>query len=325
MKILHQITQKLINSKHVLITAHKNPDGDALGSMIALGLSLKALDIKITMYNESPIPAKYDFLPCVDSIKQHFCEKENYDTAVILDCSDLSRIGKAAQKINKISSIINIDHHLFNTGFGDFKLIDSKASATAEIIYHLIKDMQVSFNKDIAISIYTGILTDTGSFRFSNTGRSAFEICGEMTGFGAEPYKIAKNIYDNYSLNRIKLIRMALESIEIFNNGKLSIMTLTREIMAKTGARHEDISGLINYAGAINGVQVAVLIQQSVKDKIKNRSVDKFHVSLRSDGSVDVASIASLYQGGGHYRAAGFDINAKLDDLKAELIKKIES
>jgi len=325
MQISHKITQKLINSKNVLITAHKNPDGDALGSMIALGLSLKALNIKITMYNESPIPAKYGFLPCIDSIKQHFCEKENYDTAVILDCSDLNRIGKAAQKIDKISSTINIDHHLLNTEFGDFKIINSKVSATAEIIYHVIKNMGVCFNKDIATSIYTGILTDTGSFRFSNTGISAFEICGEMMGFGAEPSKIAENIYGNYSLNRIKLIMKALESIEILNNGSLSIITLTREILIKTGARDEDIPGLINYALEINGVKVAVLIKQHMKDIVKNRGIDKFHVSLRSDGSVDVSSIASLYHGGGHYRAAGFDINAKLCDLRADLINKLGS
>lgn len=217
------------NSHHVLVATHNNPDGDAIGSLIALGLSLDTLNIKTTLYNESPIPAVYRFLPSVNRVVQHI-NSTHFDVAVILDCGNMKRIGDAASIVSKIPVIVNIDHHVSNTRFGHFQFIDTSACATAEIIYRLIKMMDVPINKAIATSIYTGILTDTGSFRFSNTNRSAFEICQEMVGLGVVPYNIAKQVYGTYSLGRIKLLNLALDSIEIANNGKLSTMTLTQNM-----------------------------------------------------------------------------------------------
>jgi phosphoesterase RecJ-like protein len=305
----------LKNSNNLFLATHTNPDGDAIGSLIAMGLSLEALNKRTTLYNESPIPAVYRFLPFADRIVQYVDKANIYDTAIILDCSDLERIGKAVSMVNKIPIIINIDHHITNTCYGDFQLIKSSACATTEIVYKLMKDMAVPINKAIAASIYTGILTDTGSFRFSNTNRAAFEICEEMVELGVDPYSIAQHVYGTYSLGRIKLLNMALDSIEISYNGRLSMMTLTRDMFYETDTRTEDADGLINYAKSIEDVKVAVLIQE-----LQNKN-KQFHVSLRSNGTVNVAEIASSFGGGGHFNAAGFNIESTLSDLKSQIFK----
>ncbi len=312
---MNQIIHHLKNSNNLFLATHTNPDGDAIGSLIAMGLSLEALNKRTTLYNESPIPAVYRFLPFADRIVQYVDKANIYDTAIILDCSDLERIGKAVSMVNKIPIIINIDHHITNTCYGDFQLIKTSACATTEIVYNLMKDMAVPINKAIAASIYTGILTDTGSFRFSNTNRAAFEICEEMVELGVDPYSIAQHVYGTYSLGRIKLLNMALDSIEISYNGRLSMMTLTRDMFYETDTRAEDADGLINYAKSIENVKVAVLIQE-----LQNKN-KQFHVSLRSNGTVNVAEIASSFGGGGHANAAGFSIESTLSDLKSQIFK----
>lgn len=315
---MDSITRQLKKSDHILIATHTHPDGDAIGSLSALGLSLKALNKNITLYIESPIPAVYRFLPEVHLVVNKI-GKTNYDTAVILDCGDLNRIGEAVSIVSRIPVIVNIDHHVTNTHFGHFQLIDTSACATSEIVYRLIKQMAVPLDKAIATAIYTGVLADTGSFRFSNTNRAAFAICQEMVELGVHPYDISQHVYGTYSLGRIKLLNRALDSIEISANGKLSIMTLTKDMFVETHTQPEDVDGLINYAKRIEDVRVAALIQEHYNGTEQPRNSNKFHVSLRSDGSVDVAAIASLFGGGGHSSAAGFNIESTLSDIKIKI------
>ena len=320
---MNQIIRHLKNSNHILVASHANPDGDAIGSLIAMGLCCDALNKKTTFYNESPIPAVYRFLPAANRLLRTI-KNENYDFAVILDCSDLQRIGNAASAVRQIPLIVNIDHHVTNTRFGHFQLIDNSACATAEIVYRLIKQMNVPFDNAIATSIYTGILTDTGSFRFSNTNRAAFSICQQMVELGVDPYIIAQHVYGTYSLGRIKLLNLALDSIEISRNGKLSIMTLSQDMFDKTHTQAEDGDGLINYAKRIEDVKVAALIQENQNGKEKLKKIKRFDVSLRSDGTVDVASIAASFGGGGHSIAAGFNIETTLSDITSQLLELAE-
>jgi phosphoesterase RecJ-like protein len=321
---MDRIINQLLSSNHVFLASHTNPDGDAVGSTIAMGILLSAIDKKITLYNESSIPAVYRFLPRVEMIENNINEANDFDTAIILDCGNLQRIGTAASMVNDISAIINIDHHISNDHFGHFQLIDTTASSTAEIIYRLIKKMGVAIDKTIATSIYTGVLTDTGSFRFSNTNQAAFAICQEMVEKGVDPSDVARNVYGRYSLGRIKLLNLALDSIEIFHNGKLSIMTITQEMLSKTGTRAEDIDGLINYARRIEDVKIAALIheEKNVRHNLKDSS--QFHISLRSDGTVDVAAIAASFGGGGHITAAGFEVQSGLAEIKSDIANLTE-
>ncbi len=323
--MMNQIIRQLKNSNHVFLCSHINPDGDAIASVVAMGLSLASLQKETTLYNESPIPAVYRFLPSVKRIVRHIDRQTIYDTAIVLDCGNLQRIGKAASFVSRIPVIINIDHHVSNTSFGDFRLIDFSACATVAIIYRLLKQMELSITKDIATLIYTGILTDTGSFRFSNTNKSAFAICKEMIDIGVDPYYVARNVYETFSPGYIKLLHKALGSIEISKNGKLSMIMLTQEMLDETGAQPEEINGLINYAKAINNVKIAVLIHRTSDTKgTKGKAQGRFRVSLRSDGTVDVAAFASSFGGGGHYRAAGFEIDSSIVDLKNRIFNFAE-
>ena len=318
---MKKIVNHLKNSNHIIIASHKNPDGDAIGSLIAMGLALDAPNKNITLYNESPIPSAYRFLPSVERIVRQIKETNTYDTAIILDCADFQRIGKISSVISKIPVIINIDHHITNNRFGNLNLIDTSACATAEIIFNLLIEMTLPIsNSAIATSIYTGILTDTGSFRFSNTNKSAFAICEKMVEAGVDPYNVARHVYGRYSLGQIKLLNMALESIEISDNGKMSMMILTKNMLDETGTRPEDTDGLINYAKSIENVKIAALIHELSNGKGVSEKPEHYHVSLRSDGTVDVAAIASSFGGGGHNRAAGFSIEATLSDIKTQLL-----
>lgn len=304
----------------MLITSHAEPDGDAVGSLIALGLAIGKLNIKTTLYNESPIPAVYRFLPSVERIVRHIKKANTYDTAIVLDCGDIDRIGDVSSVVAKIPFIINIDHHVSNTGFGNIQLINEDACSTAEIAYRLIKALSVPMDKAIATCLYTGILTDTGSFRFSNTNEAAFAISKEMAGLGMEPYDVAQHVFGTYSLGRIKLLNLALNSIEISDNGKLSMMTVTRRMLADTGTQTEDVDGLINYARRIKDVKVAALIHELPNGSTEKMKKSLYHVSLRSDGTVDVADIAGSFGGGGHASAAGFQTESTLSNLKTEII-----
>lgn len=321
---MDQIIQHIKDGQHILIASHAEPDGDSVGSLVALGLALTKLDKKITMHTPSPIPAVYRFLPGASRIVQQIQDADIYDLALVLDCGDLTRIGDTSAEIGRIPVLINIDHHVSNTGFGHIQFIDTDACATAEIIYRLINALEIPFDKDIATSIYTGILTDTGSFRFSNTNQAAFAISKVMTDAGVEPHNVAQRVFGTYSLGRIKLLNMALNSIEISENGKLSMMTVTRSMLNTTGTSTEDLDGMINYARRIEDVKVAALIHEIKNGAGKFTNMNRYHVSLRSDSSVDVAKIAGKFGGGGHASAAGFQIESTLVALKSKIIELAE-
>jgi phosphoesterase RecJ-like protein len=319
--MITQIIDQLKKSQSILSVSHSNPDGDAIGALLATGLALKALRKDVHMYNERAIPAVYRFLPSVQLIEQKVNNIDDYDTVVVLDCGAVERVGKIASKIRQAQLVINIDHHVTNTRFGHMHLIDPNACATAEIVYRIIKQLNIKISSHMATAIYTGILTDTGSFRFSSTNQQAFAICTEMIGCGANPYEIAQHVYGHYSLGRIKLLNLALDSLEISPSGKLSIMSLSQDMMDITRTQEEDIDGIINYARRIEDVKVAALIHEVAGNGRERR---QYHVSLRSDGSVNVALIAAQFGGGGHANAAGFSVEAALSDLKEKIIELSE-
>ena len=317
---MDQIIKQINEARHILLASHSEPDGDAVSSILALGLAIGKLGKKTTIYNASPIPAVYRFLPSVERIVRHIKKANTYDVALVLDCGDLPRVGQATATVSQIPVVINIDHHISNTGFGDIQLIDPQACSTAEIVYRLIKAMAVPIDTAMATSLYTGILTDTGSFRFSSTNQAAFAISQEMAELGVEPHEVAQHVYGTYSLGRIKLLNLALDSIEISDNGKLSIMTVTGAMLEETRTQPEDADGMINYARRIEDVKVAALIHEQKNGKTNSNGQRRFHVSLRSDGSVDVAAIAGRFGGGGHTSAAGFQVETTLKKLKSDII-----
>ncbi len=319
--MIEQLINQLNKSRTVLVASHVNPDGDAVGALLALGLALKSMNKGVCVYNQNAIPAVYRFLPSVSTIGQTVAMPLEYDAIVVLDCGSIERLGAISPDVRKTSMIINIDHHMTNTRFGHIHLIDPNACATAEIVYRVIKALSVKIDRAMAMAIYTGILTDTGSFRFSNTNQAAFAICAEMIERGANPYEVAQYVYGHYSLGRIKLLNLALDSLEISPKGNVSIMSLTQDMMDNTGTQDEDIDGIINYARRIEDVKIAALIHETAG---YGRDRRQYHVSLRSDGSVNVAHIASFFGGGGHANAAGFSAEATLPELKDKIVELSE-
>ena len=311
------VNRILRNSRKVLVTSHLHPDGDALGSMLALAHALEKQGKEVFLYNESCIPKNFFFLPGIEKIQSKVPDYSVFDAACILDCSELSRTGKCRKILKNIPEIINIDHHTTNTGFGTRTVIDTNACATAEIIYRIISDMDVEICIDTAYCIYTGIFTDTGSFRFSNTNKHSFSICTEMVEKGVSPHTVARHIYGRYSLGRIKLINLVLDSIELSENGKIALMILTKEMFEKTKTSEEDVSDLINYAEHLEDVKIAALIKESLNSC---GNLQYYHVSLRSDGTQDVSKIAFSYGGGGHESAAGFSSSLPFKQLKQEMM-----
>ena len=320
----YQILRHVNDSRHVLVASHENPDGDAISSLVAVGLALELKGKTVTFFNPDPIPAVYRFLPSTNRITTDAQDTEKFDTAVILDCGELDRIGRAAEAVRKIPVIINIDHHFTNTNFGTVQLVDPSACATAELVYRLLLAMAIPIDKDIATLVYTGILTDTGSFRFSNTNQAAFDICREMVERGVEPHNVAQYVYGTYSIGRIKLLNLALDSIELSRNGKMSIMTVTQDMLRQTGTQPEDADGLIHYARRIEAVKVAAMIQESRNGLGAGKTRNRYHVSLRSDGTIDVSAVAVTYGGGGHQNAAGFGIDGSLPEVKARIARLAE-
>lgn len=318
--ILHHLKQ----SDRILLASHVMPDGDAIGSLIGLGLALEQWGKKIRLYNESPIPAIYQFLPSLHLIHRTIGDISQFDTAMVLDCSDLHRIGDAAEAVSHIPVVINIDHHATNTRFGKYQYVDAAASSTAEIIHRIVTAMNTPITIGMAYAIYTGIMADTGSFRFANTTPEAFEISHHMVKCGADPHKVAHHVYETVSLSRLRLLNMLYDSIELSANGKMSVMTLTQNMLKITGTRLEDVNGLINYAKQIENVRLAVLLFERSKGR-NRKNGGEFHVSLRSNGAFNVANIAKTFGGGGHQNAAGFDIQASLPELKRTIFQFSEA
>jgi phosphoesterase RecJ-like protein len=320
--MLKQVAETLNHSRRVFVASHADPDGDAIGSLVAMGLALESTGKPVVFYNQTATPAVYRFLPAVERISANPAACRDCDVAVIIDCGDLERIGPAAARVKRLPVIVNIDHHVTNTGFGDLRLVDSDACASAEVVYRLIEAMGVAIDPPMAQALYTGILTDTGSFRFSNTNRAAFAICDHLVRIGVKPADVARHVYGHFSMGRIRLLNMALETIEISENGKVSLMSLTDDMLRQTETQSEDIDGLINYARRIKDVKMAALIHEFSNGDGGNGN--HHHVSLRSDGSVDVAAIAATYGGGGHTTAAGFNIEAPMVEIKARIMALAE-
>ena len=260
---MNPILQTIKTADRILVTTHTDPDGDAVGSLLAMGLALERLGKQTIAVQRKPDSGG---LPVPAGRGPHRtasgCRSRRYDARRSRLRRSLAHWQRGATASSRMAAVINIDHHVSNTGFGSHRLIDGQACATAEIVYRLIRALEVPLDKAIATCIYTGILTDTGSFRFSNTNAAAFAISRDMMDAGVDPYEVAQRVFGSYSLGRIKLLNLALNSIEISPNGKLSLMTVTRAMLEETRTQQEDVDGLINYARRIEDVRVAALIQE---------------------------------------------------------------
>jgi phosphoesterase RecJ-like protein len=313
---IQKVVESINQRRSFLIATHVNPDGDAIGSLLALTSMLHRLGKEAHPYCQDPAPAAQTFLPGARSIRNGGAQPSQYEAAVLVDCGDLHRVGPAlSETVQNIPLLINIDHHVTSAPFGDVYWVKPEASSTCEMLYDLSEALSISMDPDLATQLYTGILTDTGSFRFSNTSRRVLEIAARLVAAGAEPARIAEYVYDSASPQRLRLLSRVLSTVVFNAEDRLATAELTRQMFAETGTSEADSEGFINHLRSVGTVDVAILFRED-----KNGAI---HVSMRSKGKVDVATFAQERGGGGHRNAAAFRAPGDMRSISARVTREM--
>ncbi len=307
------IITALQSCKTILISVHKSPDGDALGSQIALMLALEKMGKTVTAHNLDPVPEIYRFLPHQNRISFGPVVAGRFDAMMVLD-ADPPRTGLFANDY-PAATLINIDHHITNPVIWPITWLDAGASATGEMIYQLITQAGLPLDRDMALCLYTAIFTDTGSFRYSNTSPQCMRIAATLLEAGADPWLVTENVYESYSFNRLKLLGTVLGEMERSPDKRMAWVVVTDELYQKTNTTSEDTDNFVNYVRSVSGVEVAILFRQTAPQQYK--------ISLRSKGRVDISSLAQALGGGGHKNAAGSTLDGTLDDVRRKVLGEV--
>jgi len=315
--VLNTIADILKKGERFFLASHKDPDGDAIGSLLALGEALILSGKDVALFNEGPIPDSFASLKGIERIVNNFNPEAGFDALLVLDCANLERVGNMCFHLSKIRPLINMDHHKNNSQFGDLNLVDPDSSSVGEIVYRLIKLADLPMNVAIAENIFAAIQTDTGSFRYENTTREAFRIAGEMLGWGVSSWKISRKIMDGYTLKKLRLLESTLKTVELHHAGKVALITITKQMLSKAGADDFDSERFVDYPRFLSDVEIAALIKEIGEDYYK--------FSLRSNDWVNVADLANHFGGGGHPCAAAFTREGSLEVVKQDFLSKARS
>ncbi len=346
------IFRTIETSKKVLIATHENPEGDAISSAIAMGLFLTALNKEVYLYDKDQIPNNIKFLPGSEKFLNEF-PNESIDLLIVVDCGEFSRIGSKYEQLSDINKIINIDHHFTNTGFGHLNLVLPDASSTGEVLFYLFlaygasackasyspydnflgdkfseplpcdpderKNILSFITGDIALSLYTSILTDTGSFHYSSSNKRSFYICSVLNEYDLDPSKIATEIFETKPAEMYFLLGKSLSTLEFALSGKVASMTGTKKMIEdvlKDGGGNR-INGLyenfVNYPRSIQGVEIAIFFRET--------GPGQYRLNFRSKSYANVAYVAEKFGGGGHKFAAGCKVSGDLSEIKKEVYK----
>lgn len=314
-----EISRVIQKNKNFLITSHINLDGDGIGSELALYFILKKLNKKVTILNQDRIPKIYDFLPDSDKVQywnNNRINPKSIDVGIALDCSSIKRIGRTYEIFKDIKTIINIDHHKSNENFGNLNYLDCSASSVGEIIYELIAFLDIDLlDEKISTCLFAAIITDTGSFRYSNVSSKTFGVASHLTRYRIKSHLISNNIYNRSTYPGLKLLGESLLTLEMDDSNYVSWLTITRKMLNDTNATDEDVEGIINIATTLNNVEISILFRETKDNKIK--------ISFRSKGNFDVNKFAGKFKGGGHPNAAGCLCSGKLDEIKEKILSKL--
>jgi phosphoesterase RecJ-like protein len=300
-----------------LILSHIDPDGDAIGSSLGLYWGLRSIGKTATVANESPVPTNLRFLPGSSEIRVAKDLPGESRAVFVLDSSSLDRVGPSALKrIAPGADVACVDHHAGTDGFGNPRLVNMDASATAELIYEILEDYGMPIAPEIAEALYTGIASDTGAFRFRNTTPRVLRLAARLVERGADPSRTADSLYGRKSPASLRVLGLALASLEARAGGKVSALTISRAMFEEAQAGPEDADGIVQYAQAVNGARVGVLIQETAPGEVR--------ISFRSDGSVDVNVVAGRFGGGGHRNAAGARLRGELQVVRESVLQALE-
>jgi len=315
--MIRQIAEIIQKGRTFLVTSHVRLDGDAVGSELALYEALKSLGKEAVVYNQDRTPQMYAFLPDAGVIVNRLGPLDGFDAVFVLDCSEIERMGEEAPRIAGIRRIVNIDHHISNDRYGHLTLTDPEASSTGEMIFRLIDGMEIELTRDMAVNLYTAILTDTGAFRYSNTGPRTFAVAGRLLEKGADPAWIAQMVYETFPAVKIRLLGRALSTLEFDWQGRIGAVTVSKKMLEDAGAQWEHTEGFVEYPRSIEGVQVAAFFSEI--------SEGLYKVSLRSKGRFSVEEVARKFGGGGHINAAACRMQGDYDAVKRRLFDAIKN
>ncbi len=314
--LLKEAISVIDKHKNIFITAHINPDGDSIGSVLALGLALRKNGYKnIIMIIPDEIPKSLLFLPGIELIQKE-TSFNKIDLLIALDCGDKSRIGISKSNLESAEFIINIDHHITNTSFGNINIINPNSSSTGEIIYQILDHMNVELNKDIATSLYVAISTDTGSFKYDNTTSATHTIASKLLSFGIDLNSININLYQSRSIEKTNLLIKSLRTLELLKDGKVALAIVTREMLKDCNASVNDADFIIDFIRDIEGVEVACIIKETDDNILR--------VGFRSKNYIDVSLIAKTFNGGGHIKASGCTLYSSIEDGKKLILEEID-
>ena len=301
-----------------LISSHINPEGDAIGGQIALASLLRRLGKEVVIVNESPVPHILQFMKGTENILKEMPRDFNFQAAIVIDCPDLTRIGKISEYIREDSIIINIDHHISNERCGRYNWSDADTSSTGEMVFELFKAFRLRIGYDEAVAIYVAIMTDTGSFKYTNTTSRTHRITAGVVEAGVVPYEIFSRIYETNSLQDMNLLGESLQTLKLTDDGKVAWIWVTKDMLKRTKASLEGTEGIINFARSIEGTEIAILFRETgTEDRIK--------VSFRSKGRIDVNKLASFFGGGGHVTASGCTVFGKREEVEKKVLEKAGS
>jgi phosphoesterase RecJ-like protein len=301
-----------------LVVCHLHPDGDTLGSGLALYHGLRSLrKHTVRLLCHDPVPDIYRFLPGSELVETAQQPITVYDLALVCDMSQLSRAGRHEPLVRAARRILQIDHHVPQEPFADVRLVDVRAAATAEVAYRLLRALRVPITRDIATCLMTGIVTDTFSFKFPNTTPRTLRIAAHLQSCGADISAINEQVFETRSFSAVKLLGLALSTLKRTEDGRIAWAVIPRSAFEEAGASEEETEGIVNFVRSIHGVHVAMLLRES-----PNRN--KIRVSLRSRGAINVAMIAQQFGGGGHENAAGCTLEMSLSEAEQVLVQEVQ-
>jgi phosphoesterase RecJ-like protein len=310
---IHRIIDAIRPRQRFVISSHSRPDGDSIGSQLAMAYALTELGKHVVVVNKDRAPGPILQFPGVGGIVIANQVSEQFDAAIIMECSDLARTGVSG--LDR-SFVINIDHHPGNTGFGEINWFDSSASACGEMVFELVRTLGVRMSAEIATHVYLAILTDTGSFHYSGITPRTFDICKQTLEAGVDPVQIARMVYDSNHMGRLKLFGLVLSAMQIDRSGQIAIVYVDHAMARAAGGSYEDTEGLVNLPLTVKEIEAVVFFKQEKENE--------YRVSLRSKGEIDIGAVAKEYGGGGHKNAAGCTVRGNIDELRRSIVEKVE-
>lgn len=310
-----EVVEVIKAGKSFLVCSHAHPDGDGIGSTLAIGRVLELMGKQVVMYNEDGVPRSIDFLPFADKIVTSIDKKQRFDVVLMVDCCQSERAGRDFPTKDKWNTLVCIDHHVSGCNEVNICCLDESAASTGAVVYNIIKELEGKIDADIATLILTTIIVDTGFFRYSNTLSGTLSMASELVAAGARPWVISQNMEEREHPAKLRLLSKALDTIDYQFDGKLAVMILTDQMFKQAGADVEMAEDFINYPRSIEGVRVAVLIRE--------KSPNEYKISFRSKEEIDVAKLCLQFGGGGHARAAGCNLNGSLGSVRQTILKAV--